>query len=90
MIHHKALLRHSCIKTCIGTYYAKKEFRLCRKGAGSRLRSQFSCKNKHDRRLILKKAPIVLLALIVVALALNVQAASVTFDPEVVKLRVVS
>lgn len=36
----------------------------------------------------MKKAPIVLLALIVVALALNVQAASVTFVPQAVELKV--
>lgn len=59
-----------------------------REEIGSMLRSTLSRENKHDRRLIMKKALIVLLAAIVVALALNVQAANVTFAPQAVKLKV--
>jgi hypothetical protein len=45
-------------------------------------------RKQHNRRLTMKKALIVLLASLVVALALNVQAASVTFDPQAIELKV--
>ena len=61
---------------------------LPRKKQGTLYESSFYLKNDMKRRLVMKKALIVLLISIAVGLALNVQAASVTFEPPQVKLKI--